>query len=113
MSSLTPAAGTDGCTSSTCGDTPTSDTGARSAVVSKPSLANKLGFTTSVLLITRRVSRAGGAFATSAVPMFPRPPGMVLAVELLAQTLLGASTRATTSTGPPGANGATIFTGRL
>jgi hypothetical protein len=75
MSSLTLAAGTDGCTSSTCGDTPTSDTGARSVVVSKPSLANRLGLTTSVLLMTRRVYPSGVAFTASAVPILPLPPG--------------------------------------
>src|SRR5262249_37681466 len=54
-SSFTLAAGTEGCTSNTCGDTPTSDTGARSLEVSKPSLANRLGLTTSELLMTRMV----------------------------------------------------------
>jgi hypothetical protein len=54
-SSFTFVAGTFGFTRRSCGDTPTSDTGERSLVVSKPSLLNRLGLTTSVLLITRMV----------------------------------------------------------
>ena len=44
---------------------------ARSLVVSKLSLANRLGLTTSVLLITRMVWPSAGAFAASAVPISP------------------------------------------
>jgi hypothetical protein len=68
-------AGTDGCTSRICGDTPTSEMGARSFSVSKPSLSNRLGLTTRVLLMTSTVWPSAGAFATSAVPMLPLAPG--------------------------------------
>src|SRR5260370_38062161 len=104
MSSLTLVAGTDGCTSSTCGDTPTSDAGARSVVVSKPSLVNRLGLTTSVLLITSTVWPSGGALATSPAPILPLPPGWVSPQNCWPMRSEGfaASLPATPSTDPPG-----------
>src|SRR3954465_10249288 len=89
-------------------------TGARSFVVSYGNDLAIAGLISSELVATSKVSPSGGAFATAAVAtMVPAPGRFSISTALPPQRADNSSPRmrATTSVGPPAANGTTSLTG--
>ncbi len=67
-----------------------------------------------VLEVIRTVYPSGSARATWPTPMLPAAPGLFSMKKLAFSSSVssGCNKRVITSTGPPGPNGTTIFTGR-